>query len=157
MKKYFIIGLMLVGIALNNLWSQPIGYNTPIATNSTNVITTANAVWYRGGNNNTGPAGNANIFGTRWNSGIYTITDNQYRMKLNATVSYGVNGFNTTDLGRDGYLLLGRQLGGTEDLFTPNSLGAYSLLHLSGNSANLAGYKPWMKTGIMMTDNNDLA
>jgi hypothetical protein len=84
-------------------------------------------------------------------------TNNLNRMKLNATVNYGVNGYNTTDLGRDGYLLLGRQLGGAEDLFTPNILGAYSLLHLSGNSAFGAGYKPWMKTGITLTDNGDLS
>ena len=97
-----------------------------------------------------------------WNAGngtnpLYFKTNDVFRMKLNATVSYGVNGYNTTDLGRDGYLLLGRQLGGAEDLFTPNTLGAYSLLHLSGNSAFGAGYKPWMKTGITFTDNGDLS
>jgi len=83
-------------------------------------------------------------------------------MKLNATVSYPVNGYNTTDLGRDGYLLLGRQLGGAEDLYTPNTLGAYSLLHLNGpntliNQMPRLGYRPWMKTGITITDNADLA
>jgi len=88
---------------------------------------------------------------------LYFKTNDAFRMKLNATVSYGVNGYNTTDLGRDGYLLLGRQLGGAEDLYTPNTLGAYSLLHLSGNSAFGAGYKPWMKTGITFTDNGDLS
>ncbi|MEN9303800.1 MAG: hypothetical protein RL264_2229 [Bacteroidota bacterium] len=155
MKKYFIIGLMLVGIALNNLWSQPIGYNTPIATNSTNVITTANAAWYRGGNNAGSTPGNANIFGTRWNSGIYTITDNQFRMKLNGTVSYPVNGYAGN---RNGYLLIGQSIGGN---YTSNTEGAASLLHLNGtynlNSQPALGYRPWMETGVTFSDNNDLS
>jgi hypothetical protein len=155
MKKHVLLGSMLLGLAMNNLWSQPIGYNTPFATNSTNVITTANAAWYRGGNGNSGPAGNANIFGTKWNSPIYTITDNQYRMKLNGTVNYPVNGFAGQ---RDGYLLLGAT---SNDNYSNANRGAASLLHLNGvynsNFQPERGYRPWMQTGITMTDNDDLS
>lgn len=38
--------------------------------------------WHRGGNNLGGPAGGNNIFGTRWNSGIYTITNTNCRMVM---------------------------------------------------------------------------
>ena len=126
MKKYFLISSMLFGIVSNDLWSQPIGFTTPLATNASNVITTANAAWYRGGNQNNGPAGNANIFGTKWNSPIYTITNDQYRMKLNGTVNYPVNGFAGQ---RDGYLLLGAT---SNDNYSNANRGAASLLHLNG-------------------------
>ena len=146
---------MLFGLASNKLWSQPIGYNTPLATNGTNVLTTANTSWYRGGNQNNGPAGNANIFGTRWNSGIYTMTNGQYRMKLNGSVNYDVNGFTGN---RDGYLLLGAT---SADNYINNFKGAWSLLHLNGKNNSVyqpeVGYRPWMQTGITLTDNDDLS
>ena len=46
-----------------------------------NTTAQALAAWYRGGNALIN--GNNNIFGKRWNSGIYTMTDNQYRIRLN--------------------------------------------------------------------------
>ncbi len=139
---------MLFGIVSNDLWSQPIGFTTPLATNASNVITTANAAWYRGGNQNNGPAGNANIFGTKWNSPIYTITNDQYRMKLNGTVNYPVNGFAGQ---RDGYLLLGFSQTYAASLFTGATSGAFSQLHINGPNGTLVqngGYRPWMQTGV---------
>ena len=96
-----------------------------------------------------------NIFGTRWNSGIYTITNNQFRMQLNGSINYPVNGFNGV---RDGYLLIGRQMGNNYGAGN----GAYSQLHLNGsnfvnNNMPSLGYRPWMQTGVTFTDNADLA
>jgi hypothetical protein len=118
--------------------------------------------WSRAGNLITG--GTNNIFGTKWNSGIYTITNDFFRMKLNGNVNYGINGYTNVanpanNIGKDGYLLLGQ--GGTinnpEPIYGSSLQGAYSLLHLKGLSINPAGYRPWMKTGITFTDNGDLS
>jgi hypothetical protein len=66
-----------------------------------------------------------------------------------------------------GYLLLGEnnktQGGGSiPDLY--QNKGAFSLLHLNGSQSSIPGggftqeygYRPWMKTGITFTGNNDL-
>jgi hypothetical protein len=135
--------LFILGLSVFNTKAQqaPTG-NVPANT----TLAQANAAWYRGGNQNNGPAGNANIFGTRWNNGIHTITNGQYRMQLNGSVNYPVNGFTGV---RDGYLLLGQQMinnyGGGN--------GAYSLFHLNGTNSTInqmpsLGYRPWMQTGI---------
>lgn len=82
-------------------------------------------------------------------------TNNLNRMKLNATVSYPVNGYAGN---RDGYLLIGQSIGGN---YTSNTEGAASLLHLNGfynsTSQPALGYRPWMETGITLTDNDDLS
>lgn len=111
--------------------------------------------WSRAGNSQA--AGINNIFGTRWNSGIYTITDNQNRMKLNGSVNYPVNGFAGQ---RDGYLLLGYSQNYATSLFTGATSGAYSQLHLNGPNGSFVqngGYRPWMETGVTFTDNDDLS
>ena len=53
--------------------------------------------WSRGGNTNTSPNGMNNIFGTLWNSPIYTKTYDEFRTKLNGnlTAQYFINGYNT--------------------------------------------------------------
>lgn len=60
-------------------------YTTPFANTPAQAVTTANAAWYRGGNIPGGTAGNANIFGTLWNSPIYTQTFGITRMTLMGT------------------------------------------------------------------------
>lgn len=116
----------------------------------------AGHAWYRGGNNLGGIGGNKNIFGTMWNSPIYTYTNGINRMKLNGTLNYNINGFNAA---RDGYLWLGPNApiagGGTYY----NNKGAFSMLHLNGTTTLAAielGYRPWMKTGITFTENSDM-
>ncbi|MFN3341431.1 MAG: hypothetical protein ACK40M_01970 [Flavobacteriales bacterium] len=60
-------------------------------------------------------------------------------------------------------MLLGFSQAFSAGLFNPAiNTGAYSLLHLNGNSNNPAfvqdgGYRPWMKIGITFTDNQDRA
>ena len=83
-------------------------------------------------------------------------TNNLNRMKLNSTVSYPVNGYAGV---RDGDLLIGQSIGGN---YTSNTEGAASLLHLNGrifSTGTMAflGHRPWMQTGITMTDNDDLS
>ncbi len=77
------------------------------------------------------------------------------RMKLNATTNYPYNGFAGQ---RDGYLLLGAT---SNDNFTNIAKGAASILHLNGryntNFQPEVGYRPWMQTGITLTDNDDLS
>lgn len=84
MKKRFLLIASLLALSNEALIAQqnPTPYTTPFANTPAQAVTTANAAWYRGGNNNTGPAGNANIFGTLWNSPIYTQTAGITRMVL---------------------------------------------------------------------------
>jgi len=50
--------------------------------NPANVSLTARSAWYKGGNDNNGAAPNNNIFGTMWNSPIYTYTNGINRMTI---------------------------------------------------------------------------
>jgi len=78
MKRKIILTIGLFLLCFHG-WGQqnPTPYATPLAGTPAQAVTTANAAWYRGGNSPTGPAGNANIFGTNagFNSPIYTVTN----------------------------------------------------------------------------------
>lgn len=134
----------------------------------------AAAAWYRGGNNIiSGPAG-FNIFGfaTGSNSPIYTETNGALREKLNGdftgATQYPINTYTAAQgVNTSGYLLLGANSpiqpgGGPPALYQQK--GAFSLLHLNGVQNSITGtgftqefgYRPWMKTGITFTGNNDL-
>ena len=78
------------------------------------------------------------------------------RMRLNGIQSYTVAGSSQP---RSGYLLLGAEmtLGGDGPLY---DRGPFSLLHLNGGNGTFVqqfGFRDWMKTGITLTDNNDLS
>jgi hypothetical protein len=151
--KNFILIMNLCFLIFNlNSQQSPTG-NIP----ANNQTAQAGSAWYRGGNSTTTLAGTNNIFGTRWNSPIYTITSDQNRMKLNGIVSYPINGFAGQ---RDGYLLLGYSQNYAASLFTGATSGAYSQLHLNGPNGSFVqtgGYRPWMQTGVTFTDNDDLS
>jgi len=145
--KRFILFILALSVFSAIAQQAPTG-NAPANTTTAQAV----AAWYRGGNNNGN--GSNNIFGTRWNSGIYTMTDNQYRMQLNGTASYPVNGLAGN---RDGYLLLGKKM---LNNYNGNN-GAYSLLHLNGSNTAInqmpsLGYRTWMQAGVTFTDNADL-
>lgn len=104
-KIYFTFLLCLCNLAL--------AQQTPTGTPHPNVNYND---WFRGGNsgNNLSP----NIFGTRWNSPIYTQTASATRTKLNgnftaggASAQYPINGYgfgNTaTTINTSGYMLIG--------------------------------------------------
>ncbi|MCC7332731.1 MAG: hypothetical protein IT232_09000, partial [Flavobacteriales bacterium] len=93
MKKIVIVAAMLLSA---NLFAQTNPQGTP-PPNNTNAK--ANAAWYRGGNFAVGTTPpSANIFGTMWNSPIYTYTNGVNRMIVNgdrsATIGAALGGFN---------------------------------------------------------------
>ncbi|MDF2436245.1 MAG: Collagen triple helix repeat-containing protein [Bacteroidota bacterium] len=169
MKNKF---LLLIFLLVNSLsFAQP-PTGTPVGTVAPSVPNSSMA-WFRGGNTIAGTGGSNNIFGTAFNSPIYTITNNILREKLNGdfnnTTQYPINTYTgvADGVNTSGYLLLGQNSpiqpgGGPPALY--QQLGAFSLLHLNGvqNSttglgfAQEFGYRPWMKTGITFTGNNDL-
>lgn len=154
-----VFGLIHVGFA----------QQTPTINSPTNGGHTSMDFWSRAGNLNTGN----NLFGTKWNSPIYTITGNNfgaqsYRMKVNGIFTsqanqYSINGFGwNQNVNTTGYVLIGNN----NNSITDNSniyanKGAFSLLHLNGATASNGyqefGYRPWMKTGITLTGNRDLS
>ena len=158
--------LLSVGsIALSAFcWAQqPPTVNNPNNGGANNVN-----FWSRAGNTN----GTNNILGTRWNSPIYFITggltQQTYRMRLNgeyglSAAQYGVNGFGAGAINTSGYLGLGFN---TQQIWSQNGVGGspdpgpFSLLHLNGRDQGFVqdfGFRPWMKTGITLTDNQDLS
>jgi len=149
MKNFKKMAIALGVIAPVMAFSQTAPQGNPPA-NNTNAR--AAAAWYRGGNTPTTPN---NIFGTMWNSPIYTYTNGQPASKLNGTINYAINGFAGN---RDGFMFLGYTQTWSQNRF--ENQGAFSLLHLNGSKGNFiqdAGYRPWMRTGVTFTDNNDLS
>jgi hypothetical protein len=141
----------------------------PDNTNNGSAGQNSPSFWSRAGNSGSGN----NLFGTQYNSPVYTITGNgfslngnTYRMKVNANYSnntnqYPINGYifsqgvNTT-----GYVLMGTRntsIADSRDIYSQK--GAFSQLHLNGEGSNFQefGYRPWMKTGITLTANRDLS
>lgn len=121
--------------------------------------------WSRAGNDQ---QNGGNVLGTRYNSPIYIITGgiapNNRRMKLNGIFNgvnqYNINGYGVPQtVNTTGYLLLGQNMNSASgNIYT--DLGAFSMLHLNGRDqpgTQEAGYRPWMKTGVTFTDNNDLS
>lgn len=107
--------------------------------------------WHRGGNNAApfGQGGTDNIFGTMWNSPIYTYTDGINRARLNGTLTAPLNGVNQNvsgfmGLAPDGY-------------FANNT--PITLLHLQGpNNTNFGfggGWRRWMSTGMFIGEHSD--
>ncbi len=120
--------------------------------------------WYKGGNTGL-PGSTANIFGTFFNSPIYTYTNSTKRMKLNGFFTpgsqYPINGYTGLQtVNTSGYMLLGND---GPSLATGLSIydtkGAFSLLHLNGPGTQVQelGYRSWMQTGITFTGNSDLS
>jgi hypothetical protein len=108
--------------------------------------------WELNGNN----INATNYLGTKNNFSLFTRTAGINRTKLNHNVAYAINGHNAN---RNGYLLLGHSQTYSASLFGTGASGAFSLLHLNGDDGTFVqegGYRPWMRTGITFTSNNDL-
>ncbi|TSJ46729.1 tail fiber domain-containing protein [Fluviicola chungangensis] len=156
MKRIILLGLTTLSILTTQAQVVPT-ISTPPNGGQTN-----GDYWSRAGNTTTGN----NIFGTMWNSPIYTVTGNtfssgnNYRTKLNGIFSgpnqYNINGFGWNQgINTTGYMLLGNNL---NNFYT--NMGAFSLLHLNTQSTGSIqefGFRPWMKTGITLTGNSDLS
>jgi hypothetical protein len=165
MKKSILLVLGL--FIFRDIYSQQVPTNTQTGTSAVS----SPDYWSRVGNSGYGN----NLFGTLWNSPIYTVTGNVgplsniFRMKLNAIFGnnsqYPIDGYNTygnsnTTLNTTGYLLLGNdgsfQTSPGQTIY--ENKGAFSLLHLNGPGLiQQNGYRPWMKTGITLTGNQDLS
>ena len=74
-----LLGLLLIS---SYSYAQPPTGTPP--PNINNTSQTSQSAWYRGGNNPIGFAGTNNIFGTMWNSPIYTYTNGIARMIMMA-------------------------------------------------------------------------
>lgn len=135
-----IITITLVLINCNLFAQQP---STGWGVNGTGI--TSGTYWARGGNNILSTSNN--IFGTVWNSPIYTITDNMVRSRLNGTQNTLINGVVQNV---DGYFGIGRN-----NFFDTNS--PWSMLHLEGtnSSPGSLGWRSWMNTGVFMKENTD--
>ncbi len=152
-------------MALSFLTQNILGQQTPTVNNPPSGGLNNTNFWSRVGNAN----GTNNIMGTRWNSPIYFITggltQNTYRMRLNGDFTsnsqYTINNYNYSHgVNTSGYLGLGYNMNGIWSHNTGTARGPFSLLHLNGRDGTFvqdAGYRPWMKTGITLTDNNDLS
>ncbi|MCC7332959.1 MAG: tail fiber domain-containing protein, partial [Flavobacteriales bacterium] len=111
--------------------------------------------WSRVGNNNS--TSQNNIFGTMWNSPIYTYSNGINRMIINGDKTPTINAFNVNT---SGYVGIGNPnysplVGGGP--FWSNK-GPFSLLHLNGDGGGSEnGYRPWMQTGITFTEGFDLS
>ena len=94
MKTKITIAISCICLSLT---AQPPTGTPPTPYPAFNPPTTqnvANSAWYRGGNFNVGPAGNNNIFGTMWNSPIYTKTNGFTRTRLNGDLTTIISGVN---------------------------------------------------------------
>lgn len=160
MKNKILLSLFLFGI--NKIHAQVIPTTAGVAPGQIN----STSQWSRGGNSTVG----GNIFGTTYNSPIYTLTGGagvtSLRSKLNGDFlgpnQYQINGYtfsnNNTGVNTSGYMLLGFGAGASAELY--QNRGAFSQLHLNGRLGDFVqseGFRPWMKTGITFTDNQDLS
>lgn len=166
-KQLFIISALLYSInAISQQTPTPSPPADPAVPLPLPLPQQGTVAWYRGGNTPSTAGANKNIFGTLWNSPIYTVTNGALRMKLNATFNiagapqYTINGFTAANgVNTSGYLWIGPDapIGGGGTYY--NNKGAFSMLHLNGTTTLAAielGYRPWMKTGITFTENSDL-
>ena len=140
MKKILIFGS---SILLSVSSSAQIGTPPPggFATNPNQAVNFANYAWYRGGNIPTGPAGFNNIFGTRWASNIFIMTNsttiaefthNNQLTSISGNSGDGLRIRNPSPLGSSGNL----------DMFT------------SGNSGQNETHIVWGANGQVSGQNN---
>ncbi len=115
---------------------------------SNNVNAQAKAAWYRGGNFpiGTNPTG-ANIFGTMWNSPIYTVTNGINRTRLNGNLITPIFGVNQNVSGYFGI--------DPNGYFSTNSPMSMLHLHSSNVPVFTTGWRRWMKTGMLVEENSD--
>jgi hypothetical protein len=164
--RFSFIAILL--IAIPSVFAQNTITGNGSVLNTSPVADLARSSWYRGGNfPSVGGAGINNVFGTLWNSSIYTYTNNAFKTKLNGNYGYLINGFpslvNGAPATRDGFLLIGKeQPAGPGVPFNYfQNRGAFTRLHLHDNASIGAsydvesGYRPWMRNGIYFSGFSD--
>lgn len=138
MKK--IIILFLLAIFVSNISAQ----STTASTNAGGGSNVYNR--YLGWDNNTIP--------------LWFKTNGAVRARINNTLTpsgttaqYTINGFGWSQgVNTSGYVGIGQNLNNVW-----SNKGPFSMLHLNGEGTFVQelGYRPWMKTGISITSNND--
>ena len=139
--------LAIVLFSSTSIMAQPIGNPIGYPPNSNPQN---NQAWFRGGNYQAGIGNSNNIFGTFWNSGIYTYTASVCRTRLNGSQIANINGVNQNVTGYFGI--------GLNNYFATET--PMAMLHLEGpnNSNNYggAGWRAWMRTGMFAKENSDV-
>ncbi|HEX8515912.1 MAG TPA: tail fiber domain-containing protein [Bacteroidia bacterium] len=146
----FLVVIVVYILSLNShVFAQQPATGTPVGAFAPSVGNTTRA-WLRGGNTATGSGLNDNIFGTAFNSPIYTITNGSHRMRVNGNLTTTVN------------LVTGHNVGGFVGIapggyFAANTPAA--MLHLYGpNNTTFGiggGWRRWMQTGMLVNENSD--
>lgn len=152
MKKRFLLIASLLALSNEALIAQQAPTGTappnPLGNSLPEVRDNTQRAWYRGGNFNVGTGGNNNIFGTMWNSPIYTVTNGVNRTRLNGDLTQLINGVNQPVNGYFGI--------GPNGWFNSNS--PWAMLHLEGPNTTIFpgnGWRSWMRTGLLMREESD--
>ena len=131
--KILVASILLGGITYGQ---APTGTPPPNGTPSPQL---GQYAWFRGGNNNVGPAGNNNIFGTMWNSPIHIFTSSTHRATwtINNSLSSWAGNFG------DGLRIHNQTplfpSGGNLDLFTSFNAGQNETHIRFGNNGQVSG------------------
>lgn len=133
MKKIFFLASLLF---IESQISAQIG---TAPSNSAGSSTLAGSAWYRGGNLAGGTAGNNNIFGTRWASDIWIMTNSQNRARFThgSALTSPWDVFAPFDPIGDGLKIIGG--GGDLDLFTGNNGTTHVRFATSGSISGQNG------------------
>lgn len=120
------------------------------------VASNSSAAWLRTGNN--AGSNNGNVIGTFFSSPFYLYTGNELRLRVNDDVTSSVN--TLAPMPRHGFIGIGHNPNQQNFWWdVAGNPGPYSLLHLNGDGsgAQALGYRNWMRGGITITSNDDLA
>ena len=140
--KYMFMLPVIAGMLQTHAQQGPTK-NNPVSPllNGTN----AGNFWSRAGNTLLG--GTNNIFGTMWNSPIYTVTNGINRTRLNGNLITPIFGVNQNVSGYFGI--------DPNGYFSTNSPMSMLHLHSSNVPVFTTGWRRWMKTGMLVEENSD--
>lgn len=138
-NKFKLLSILLIA---NGVYAQQPPTNTDPAGNASGR--NSQQYWSKGGN--TDNLGTNNIFGTLFNSPIYTQTAGVNRMTINGnlTVPNPAFGFFPGNINTSGFVGI-------------NTTSPYAPLHIKGNDLQLGlgGYRSWMRTGMLISNSTD--
>lgn len=146
-KYKLLITFAVFSISYTNAQQNPTGVSS--GTFPPTIVNTTKP-WLRGGNLPAIGGGVDNLFGTGWNSPIYTITNGKHRMRVSGDLTTTVNGVTGQNI--SGFI--GIAPGG----YFANNAPAV-MLHLYGPNNTTygigGGWRQWMSTGMFVNENSD--
>ena len=152
MKHKIYLSILVLGF--NAVAQKPTG---PARGTFPPIAPNTSIPWLRGGNLVAGTGGFDNIFGTFFNSPIYTHTNGKNRMIVNGDKTTTINSY--PGQVTDGFVGIGANTALQGFPWNGPAAGPFSLLHLNsgvGGFVQQFGWRPWMKYGITSTHNQDL-